>query len=350
MNRFLSFLKNMGITLLIIIAVYIANMIVTFGFELKGMTPMFFLIGVLGVSVCTEGYFYGILSALICTVLVNYAFKISGLHVEYEYSVLASAIVFFVIALVSCTMATVLQKARKAKAESTLERMKANLMRAMSHDLRTPLTSIYASSSAILDNFDDFTDEQRIELVKRIRTESHGLIRMAENLLSVTKVDSTNVRLNTSDTVLEELIDSIVVKYNRHFPEIPLKLEIPDEFVALPMDAMLIEQVLFNLLENAVRHAKGVTELLLRVTLEAKKVRFEVRDNGCGIPKDKIDKLFDKFFATQTGDDLANSRSMGIGLRVCDAIVKAHGGSITAKNLKEGGASFSFALDKGKNE
>lgn len=344
MKKFLSFIKNMAITAGIITSVHFTNILATFVLDLRGMIPMFYLIGVFLVSLFTEGYFYGIFSALVSAVLVNYTFILAGKALEYRYSIVATAIIIFVVAVVVCTMTSALKKAQKARAESSMEHMKANLMRAMSHDLRTPLTSIYASSSAILDNFDALTYEQRIALVKRIRTESHGLIRMTENLLSITRVNSEGVKLKMTDTVLDELLDAVIVKYNRHFPELPLTLDIPDEFVSLPMDAMLIEQVLFNLLENAVIHSKNMTKLVLGVTLEEDKVVFEVRDNGCGIAKDKLDKLFDGFFSTQTGDDLDNSRSMGIGLSVCEAIVKAHGGSISVENVKEGGARFSFAL------
>ncbi len=351
MKKFLSVLKNMAVSIGIIIIVYWINVFVRFTLDMHSLVPMFYVLGVFLISICTEGYFYGIFSACISAFSVNYMFLKSGDALEYTYSIITTCVIILAVALLTCTVTTTLKKGQRIKAAGIREHMRANLMRAVSHDLRTPLTSIYASSSAILDNFDDFTDEQRIELVKEIRTESHGLIRMVENLLSVTKLNSDDVNLTMTDTVLEELVDTVAVKYNRHFPDTPLTLDIPDEFVAIPMDAILIAQVLFNLLENAVVHATGMTELLLRVTLCGDEVCFEVRDNGCGISKDRLDKLFDEHHdSTLVNNETVTKRNMGIGLSVCYAIIKAHSSTLYAENNTDGGASFKFALRRATDE
>ena len=123
--------------------------------------------------------------------------------------------------------------------------------------------------------------------------------------------------------------------------------QIPDEFVDIPMDSLLIEQVLLNLLENAVFHAKGMTELTLSVSLVGDKAVFEVSDNGCGLPEDALQKIFTGSYEKSAAPVDGTRSNMGIGLSVCAAIVKAHGSDITAENRKGGGAVFRFALERG---
>ena len=350
MKRLVPILKNIAISALIIIIAYWVNVVSKTVLHINSMIPMFYVLGVFLIAIFTDGYIYSVASAVISAILAAHMFSTIG-GVEYTYNIITGVVIIIFVALLTCTVTTTVKRARRIKESSVREHMKANLMRAVSHDLRTPLTSIYASSSAILDNFDDLTDEQRIELVKEIRTESHGLIRMVENLLSVTKINNENVELTMTDTVLEELIDSVAVKYNRHFPEMPLSLDIPEEFVSIPMDAMLIAQVLFNLLENSVVHGVGMTELLLRVTLDGDRVSFEVRDNGCGLRKDRLDEIFDEYyFSTLVNNDTVTRRNMGIGLSVCYAIIKAHNGTLTAENNDSGGASFKFSLRRSTDE
>ena len=115
---------------------------------------------------------------------------------------------------------------------------------------------------------------------------------MVENLLSVTRIDGAKVELVKTPTVLDELIDSVLMKFSKKHPNQKVITQIPEEFVDIPMDSLLIEQVLLNLLENAVFHAKGMTELKLSVSLVGDKTIFEVADNGCGIPEDVLQKIF----------------------------------------------------------
>ena len=218
--------------------------------------------------------------------------------------------------------------------------MRANLLRAISHDLRTPLTTIYGSCSAIIENYDRLPKAQQIKLLGEVREEADWLIRMVENLLSVTRIDGGKLRIVKTSTVLEELIDSVLIKFRKRYPGQPVQVDIPEDFLSIPMDAVLIEQVIINLLENAVQHAAGMTELGLRVYCKDGKAVFEVADNGCGIPRDRLDSLFD---GRMDGAD--GHKNMGIGLSVCATIIRAHGGTITGGNRPQGGAVFRFALD-----
>jgi two-component system sensor histidine kinase KdpD len=144
--------------------------------------------------------------------------------------------------------------------------------------------------------------------------------------------------------VLEELIDALLVKFRKHYPDKTVHLEIPEEFVSIPMDPVLIEQVLMNLLENAVFHAHGMQNLWLRVKLENGKAVFSVEDDGCGISQDRMNHLFTGLLDSEAPVDTSRS-NMGIGLSVCRTIIKAHGSELKACNRPGGGASFSFALE-----
>lgn len=249
------------------------------------------------------------------------------------------------IAIITSALTTKIKKQQKAYAESEKEKMRANLLRGISHDLRTPLTSICGSTSAIIENYDILSKEQQIKLLSEIREDSKWLNRMVENLLSVTRIDSEKVCVIKTPIVLEELIDAVILKFHKHCPEQNVNVIIPDDFINIPMDALLIEQVIINMLENAVFHAKGMTELSLKVKTKNNIAVFEVSDNGCGIPKERLENLFGGYLERTDVPADSSRNNMGIGLSVCASIIKAHGGTISAENLKSGGAVFRFTLE-----
>ena len=290
-----------------------------------------FVVGVFLVSLLTDGYVYGILSAFISVLTAP--------------ENLLSALVMIVISTITSALTTRLKKWQSLRAEGEREMMRANLLRAVSHDLRTPLTTIYGAGSAILDNYDALTEEQKKKMIASIKEDSEWLIRMVENLLSVTRIDSGEIKLIKSPTVLEELIDSVILKFKKRYPAQEVEIVLPEEMVLIPMDAILIEQVLVNLLENAVQHAKGMTRLSLRVFPVGGKAIFEVADNGCGMEKERLATVFVGTDNTGGRSSDAGKRGFGIGLSVCAAIIRAHAGSITAENAAEGGAIFRFTLD-----
>ena len=224
--------------------------------------------------------------------------------------------------------------------------MRANLLRAVSHDLRTPLTSIYGACSTVIENYDSLDKEKTIKLLGEACSDAQWLTRMVENLLSVTRIDSEKVTVQKTPTVLDELLDTVLVKFRKRYPEIPVELETPDAFIVIPMDSMLIQQVLMNLLENAALHAEGMTKLTLKVFTVGNRAVFEVTDNGCGIPRERLKTLFSGTGSTDP-DVPADSRKhgMGIGLSVCAAIIKAHGGEIKAESRLGEGTTIRFWLE-----
>ena len=339
-------IKDALFTIITLLLLLFLNIWMQDMFDTKTLIPMIFVLGVFLISLKTQGYFWGITASLLSVLAVNYAFT----YPYYAFDLispecLASAFVMLVVAILTGTLTTQIKQQEKMKAETEKEHMRANLLRAVSHDLRTPLTTIYGSSSAIMENYDSLNKEQQLKLLGEMRQDSEWLIRMVENLLSVTRIDGGKVQLTKRSTVLEELIDAVLIKFRKRCPNQAVEVKIPEDFISIPMDAMLIEQVLINILENAVDHAVGMTELKLTVTTENNNAIFCITDNGCGIPADRIDKIFTGYLdRDQTPADGSRS-NMGIGLSVCAAIIKAHGGEIHAKNNKTGGASFSFALE-----
>ena len=238
-----------------------------------------------------------------------------------------------------------IKEAGADEAESEKEKMRANLLRAVSHDLRTPLTTIYGASSALLENENEFSKEQKRKLLTGIKEDSQWLCRMVENLLSVTRLDGDNVSIVKTPTPLDELIDAVLVKFHKHYPDVEVDVSIPDELIMVPMDPILMEQVIMNILENAVIHADGMKQLRLEVHTENRKVCFEITDDGCGIPEEILNHIFTGGYARQS--EVADGRkgNAGIGLSVCATIIKAHGGRIKAENIDEGGACFTLVLD-----
>ena len=332
-------------TAITLIAVFLINLFLVRQFNTKTMTPMIFVLGVFLVSWRTQGYSFGVAASLISVLAVNWAFT-------YPYwafdlispECISSAVVMLIVSTMTGALTTRLKQQEKLKAEAEKERMRGNLLRAVSHDLRTPLTSIYGSCSAMIENFDSISREKKLMLLRDIQSDSQWLNRMVENLLSVTRVDADSVRLSKHSVVLEELMDALLVKFRKHYPQQRVQVSIPGDFVSIPMDPMLIEQVLMNLLENAVFHARGMENLWLRVEVQDGKALFSVEDDGCGISDEKMPQLFRGLQDKETKADSGRS-NMGIGLSVCRTIIKAHGGELKAENRKTGGAAFRFALE-----
>ncbi len=339
--------KDFFFSLFVLLLTFFLSYFIQFVFDTDTLVPTIFVLGVFFVSLRTEGYVWGVLASLVGVMLVNFAFTMPYFEIDFITPInMFAAMVMLVIAIMTSTLTTKIKQQEKIKSESEKERMRGNLLRAVSHDLRTPLTSIYGATSVIMDNYDSISKEKQIKLLGEIHEDSQWLIRMVENLLSVTRIDDSVAKIAKSPVVLDELLDSVIVKFNKHYPNQKVLVTAPNEFTSIPMDAILIQQVLMNIMENAIMHAKGMTELEIVVRIEEDKAVFEIKDDGCGIPEDRIAHIFTGYLERDTSMPTDGSRNnMGIGLSVCSTIIKAHGGTIYAQNRSEGGALFGFSLD-----
>ena len=314
--------------------------------RIEGVAMLIFMLAVFVTSMYTEGYVWGVAASLISVLAVNFAFLSPYLAFNFTLPEnLFSGLVMLVVSIMTSTLTTRIKLQEQLRMESEKEKMRANLLRAVSHDLRTPLTSIYGACSTVIENYDSLDKERTIKLLGEACSDAQWLNRMVENLLSVTRIDSEKVTVQKTPTVLEELLDTVLVKFRKRYPDVPVQLDLPEEFVVIPMDSMLIQQVLMNLLENAALHAKGMTRLTLRVFTVDDRAVFEVQDDGCGIPKERMKKLFTGTVGSDP-DAPADSgkHGMGIGLSVCAAIIKAHGGEIKAESRPCEGTTIRFWL------
>ncbi len=320
-------------------------------FNEGALVPAIAVLGVFLIAIFTDGYLYGVIASVCSVLALNYAFTFPYFKINFTIPEnMISAIIMIAITLITCFLTNQLKHQEALKAESEKEKMRANLLRAVSHDLRTPLTTIYGSSCAMLENEKDFTEEQKRKMLEGIQQDAQWLCRMVENLLSITRLDGSNVKIIKMPTVLDELIDSVLVKFHKRYRGQEVSVELPDDMVVIPMDPILIEQVLINLLENAVQHAEGMEHIYLKVFSIGQKVIFEVRDDGKGIPSDRLKQIFSGTYMNEMESPDRKKGNAGIGLSVCATIIKAHGGDITAENGKNGGAIFRFSLDLQEDE
>ena len=315
---------------------------------IEGFAPPVFVLAVLLISRLTTGYLFGFIATVLGMVCVNFVFTYP--YWAFNLSLSGYPLTFFTLLMVSLITSTLTAQAkRQAKllAESEREKMRANLLRSVSHDIRTPLTSIVGSTSAVLENPGLSSQEQR-ELLENAREEAQWLIRVVENLLSITRMGDDQAPITKEPEPAEEVLGAAAQKFRRRFPHVSVTVSAPEELLMVPMDPILMEQVLANLLENAVVHGRAANIALL---LEAEEdcARITVRDDGAGIPKEELDNLFDGRLKSRRPPDGDGKRNMGLGLSVCRAIVLAHGGTISAKNLPQG-AELSFRLPTARQE
>ena len=317
---------------------------------------LIYILTIIMISYHTDKYRYGIISGIVSVFFINYlftypfgqfSFAVSGypftFMVMYFISILTSATTFRM-----KDQARKINEAEKFLAEAEKEKLRANLLRAVSHDLRTPLTSMIGASSSYLENEAALPPKEKRELVSEIYEDANWLLHMVENLLSVTRITDggASVLKKTPEAAEEVLFDAVSTSRKR-YPDLQIKTVIPDEFVTAPMDPLLIKQVLLNLIENAYFHARSTKPLECTLSSTEDAIKFCIRDYGTGIASDRLSGIFD---AVPSAPSSAAStvdirKGMGIGLSICKAIVNAHNGEITARNLTEG-AEFCFTIPK----
>ena len=316
------------------------------------------IFGIFLVSILTDGYFFGLVAAIYGVAILNFAFLYPFLSFDFSSwhnFVISTVMVVIAVLTSACTSKYKIRDAEQRARE--IEQISANSLRAVSHDIRTPLTSISSASQMLLNSHENLTDEQRSEILNTITNESNWLIHLVENILSVSRINGNHGNLHKEIVVLDELIDATIIKFNTYYPSQTVTLFLPDELITIPMDSTLISQVIFNLLENAAIHAKGLKTLSLLVHIEGKKAVFEIVDDGCGIRKNQFDSIFtypgfpnsDSYHSSNATYDIRKQNS-GLGLSLCKAIIELHGGKISVFNNAVSGCTFKFTLDTTDNK
>ncbi len=301
-----------------------------------------FLLDVFLTAILTEGYFFSVFSAVLGVLAVDYAF--TEPYWAVSFVITGFPLTFFVMMFISIATGMIVSRARRAAAaarEAERQRTYADLLRAVSHDIRTPLTGIMGATNVLLEQEELLTPEQRRALLTDAHEDAEWLIRVVENLLSVTRIGGEVARLNKSWEAAEEVIEGAVAKFAKRYPNIHVKVVLPDDLLMVPMDPLLMQQVLTNLLENAAIHG-GVSCVTITLRREQEFAVISVEDDGRGISPEKMPTIFDGSADSGAWGDM--KRNMGIGLSVCRTIVAAHGGGISAENKGAGGALFRISL------
>lgn len=350
-NKILNILKNSLILFLTLLAAWLLCSSLSKVGTSDTFVPMIFILAVLIVSLLTDGYFYGIVASVVSVFGVNYAFTYP--YMALNFSIYGYPVTFLTMLAVSIVISTLTTRSRereKLKHEAAQAQLRANLLRAISHDLRTPLTSIIGSIDTVVNDDEQLGHEVRVELLSDAKQDAEWLVRMVENLLSITRISGTEqAHIEKSPQLVEEFVGECVANFKKRCPEVNFKVSIPDEPLLVDVDAMLLEQVIMNLLDNAVKHAEGMTELRLSVHCEKDSMVFTVEDDGSGLDPRILPVLFRGQIDPEKGKSYDSDRFRGIGLAACHAIVYAHGGTIKAANRPEGGAKFTFSIPYTEN-
>lgn len=225
------------------------------------------------------------------------------------------------------------------------ERLRSNLLRAVSHDLRTPLAGISGAVSTIIKNKGTIGQDIIDELLSGVYEDTQWLIRLVENLLSMTKIDEGKLEVKKHSELVEEIISEALQKIKKRIENTIIDINIPEQILFVPMDAKLIEQVLINLIDNSLKYSKEDCKININVYEEEDYVWFEVSDNGPGISKELKKHVFDRFFTGEEGSK-DSRKGVGLGLSICKSIIQAHKGEIMVENNRDKGSTFKFSLPK----
>ena len=362
-----EFPRDLLVTITFLCAAYYASSVLINHTGGENNSALVFVLAVAFISLLTNGYLYGIIASVVGTFFINVYFmypyaQFSLTQTGYPVAMMSMLAVSWVVcgltARVKKQAIEAVRREKNTKAlyelneklnaekaaiqmESEREAIRSNILRAVSHDLRTPLTSISGAASVLL-NSPDIT-EKNISMLSDIKNDADTLITMVENLLSVTRIQDGSIPLKKREELLEEVVGDAILTTRRRFPDCSIQLTQPEDILCLPMDPILIKQVVVNLLENAVRHSGSRDRILLQLYLHDDHAVVEVRDWGRGLNQEVCQAILTgkPLNRDRSGD---STRGMGIGLSACQGIIKAHGGFFTADNAPEGGAVFRFGL------
>ncbi|MEG1805940.1 MAG: DUF4118 domain-containing protein [Clostridia bacterium] len=309
---------------------------------------MIYILGVLFIAIFTDGYIVSLLFSLLCVASYNFFFTYPRMSLAvFDLKYIVTFVIMFAISIIVSRMTFNLKKKLieinelnkekfKIEQETEREKLKATMLRSISHDLRTPLTSISSGAELLLHD-QNLSETDKKEILQNVIDESNWTVRLVEDLLLLTKVEANNLIVHKDDEAIEEIIPEAIrniasIKGNRK-----ITIDIPKDLMLVSMDATLIIQLLSNILNNAVKFTADDGKIKIQVFNSGSEAVFRVYNDGKKLSDDKIDKMFDLYYTD------ADRSSTGIGLAVCKAIVAAHGGKISARNLSDG-VVFEFTL------
>lgn len=307
-----------------------------------------YILGVLIISIITSSWMYSFLASVISVLAFNFLFTIPRFTLRaYDPSYPVTFGIMFLVALITGSLASRMKENARESAQAAMqiekEQLRADLLRSISHDLRTPLTSISGNASNLLSNENEFSQETRMQIYGDIYDDSMWLIKLVENLLSVTRIEDGRMDLRMSAELMDEVIAEAMRHTDRNRDGRKIEVSSDEEFILGKMDARLIVQVVINLVDNAVKYTPEGAQIRIHTGKKDGMVVVSVSDTGPGIPDEQKSKVFDMFY-TGTNRAADGRRSLGLGLGLCRSIIRAHGGEIWVSDNKPQGAVFTFTL------
>lgn len=307
-----------------------------------------YILGVLIISIITSSWMYSFLASVISVLAFNFLFTIPRFTLRaYDPSYPVTFGIMFLVALITGSLASRMKEYARESAQAAMqiekEQLRADLLRSISHDLRTPLTSISGNASNLLSNENEFSQETRMQIYGDIYDDSMWLIKLVENLLSVTRIEDGRMDLRMSAELMDEVIAEAMRHTDRKRDGRKIEVSSDEEFILGKMDARLIVQVVINLVDNAVKYTPEGAQIRIHTGKKDGMVVVSVSDTGPGIPDEQKSKVFDMFY-TGTNRAADGRRSLGLGLGLCRSIIRAHGGEIWVSDNKPQGAVFTFTL------
>ncbi len=232
------------------------------------------------------------------------------------------------------------RQAQAARFQIEAEQLRNALLSSVSHDLRTPLTVIAGSASSLVEGEASLDSATKRELAQGIYEEARRLDRLVHNLLEMSRLQAGEARLNQEWYVLEEVIGSALAQLDPQLQQHPLSISLPTDLPLVQIDALLMERVVINLLENCLKYTPSGTAIEISGRIEGPELLVAIADQGPGVPAGQEERIFEKFYQAAPG----SQRGAGLGLTICRSIVEAHGGRIWAANRPEGGVTFFFTI------
>lgn len=309
-----------------------------------------YILGILLLAVFTKGYTYSWVLSLICVLGYNFFFTEPRFSLKINDSnYLATFILMFAVGVAISLITFQLKKKMsqinalnlekmKLKTESEKEQLKATLLRSISHDLRTPLTTIKNGAELLLEK-PEIGEEDKREILGDIYGKSDWTIRLVENLLSLSRIDNEKLTVKKKPEALEEIVPQAVRTVSGKLGGRTVHYDMPEELLLVPMDATLIIQVLCNILDNAAKHTAEDGNIWIKVWNTGKNAVFRISNDGSPMRKEDLPHIFEMYYTAGEED----SNGVGLGLAICQLIIKAHGGGISARNA-DGLVVFEFNL------
>lgn len=329
------------------IATVIGMLLIYIGFTESNVT-MVYLLCVLLISIFTNGYIWSVAGSLVSVVLMNFFLTEPRFTLHtYDTGYPLTCVIMLAASMLTGTLESKLKKhvrmsEQAAYREKTLQ-LRANLLRTISHDLRTPLTSISGNANNLMYNYDKLDNDTREQIFTDIYDDSEWLISLVENILFVTRFEDGTVTLNMSDQLIDEVIAEALKHINRKSCEHKIHVDCGKELLLVRMDVRLIIQVIINIVDNAIKYTQEGSDIYIKARKEGRYVIISVEDNGEGIPDDMKENVFDTFF-TCNNEIADNRRSLGLGLSLCKTIINAHGSELELRDNTPHGCIFEFKL------